>query len=364
MALMRPRGTWPQTLALYRSADPDRLAAAGERLGEHPGCPALVVWGREDPYLPPEFGARLRRRLRTPSCSSSTGAGHWPWLERPEAVERVSRFSRGNRPAPLQSAPMRAVGLTCQWAAPEGDPRRLRAVRLFFVAYNGYQVVRGITDSGSFAAFANAEHVIDLENSLGAFFEPGFQQSLLDHAPWLVDFANFMYLNSHFVITTGFLAWLYLFRNEHFYFVRNMFLVAMGIALVGYALFPTAPPRLFPGVGFTDTIATFTGVAQDSQTASLLVNKYAAVPSMHIAFSLMIAVPAAALSRHALSRAAVVGLSAARLLRHRRHGQPLLVRRRRRRRRRLPRGGRRRASSPGCARRLVVADESGREATA
>ena len=110
-----------------------------------------------------------------------------------------------------------------------------------------------------------------------------------------------MYMNSHFVITTGFLAWLYLFRNEHFYFVRNMFMVAMGLALVGYAVFPTAPPRLMPGEGFTDTIAAFTGVAQDSKTVSLLVNQYAAVPSMHIAFSLMIAVPAMALCRHASS---------------------------------------------------------------
>jgi hypothetical protein len=173
---------------------------------------------------------------------------------------------------------------------------------LFFLAYNGYQVVRGITESGREVAFANADKVIELEKSLGTFFEPGFQQTLLAHASWLVDAANFMYLNSHFVITTAFLTWLYLFRNEHFYFVRNMFLVAMGLALVGYALFPTAPPRLVPGEGFTDTIATFTGVAQDSKTAGLLVNQYAAVPSMHIAFSLMVAVPAAALSKHAISR--------------------------------------------------------------
>jgi hypothetical protein len=173
---------------------------------------------------------------------------------------------------------------------------------LFFLAYNGYQVVRGLTDGGHDAAFANAAHVVSLERSLGTFFEPGFQQALIDHASWLIDFANFMYLNSHFVVTTAFLAWLYLFRNEHFYFVRNMFLVAMGLALVGYALFPTAPPRLLPGEGFTDTIAAFTGVAQDSATASVLVNKYAAVPRMHIAFSLMIAVPAVALSRHSISR--------------------------------------------------------------
>jgi hypothetical protein len=174
---------------------------------------------------------------------------------------------------------------------------------LFFLAYQGYQIVRGLTDSGAINAYVNAHQVMDLERSVGAFFEPGLQQTLIQHTPWLVDFANFMYLNSHFVLTTGFLAWLYLRRNEHFYFVRNMFLVAMGLALVGYGLFPTAPPRLFPSEGFTDTISAFTGVTQDSTTASLLLNQYAAVPSMHIAFSLLVAVPAATLSRHAVSRA-------------------------------------------------------------
>ena len=174
----------------------------------------------------------------------------------------------------------------------------------FFLAYQGYQLVRGLTDSGAINAYVHAHNVMDLEQSVGAFFEPGFQQTLIQHTPWLIDFANFMYLNSHFVITTGFLAWLYLFRNEHFYFVRNMFLVAMGLALVGYALYPTAPPRFFPSLGFTDTIASFTGVAQDSKTASLLLNQYAAVPSMHIAFSLMVAVPAATLARRKVSRIA------------------------------------------------------------
>lgn len=198
---------------------------------------------------------------------------------------------------------MRALGSRINGLLPKGWLDAGCQFLLFFLAYYGYQVVRGITDSGSVAAYVNAEHVIGLEKSLGTFFEPGLQQTLIDHASWLVDGANFMYLNSHFVITTGFLAWLYLRRNDHFYFVRNMFMVAMALALVGYTVFPTAPPRLFAGEGFTDTIAAFTGAAQDSQTASLLVNKYAAVPSMHIAFSLMIALPAASLSRHPISRA-------------------------------------------------------------
>ena len=65
-----------------------------------------------------------------------------------------------------------------------------------------------------------------------------------------------MYVNSHFAITTVALAYLYLRRNEHFYFVRNMFMVAMAIALVGYLVFPTAPPRLIPELGFRDSVAS------------------------------------------------------------------------------------------------------------
>ena len=173
--------------------------------------------------------------------------------------------------------------------------------------------------------------MIHLERSLGAFFEPGFQQAFISHR-WVIEVANWMYFNSHFVITISFLAWLYLFRNENFNFVRNMFMVAMGLALVGYALFPTAPPRMFPGAGFTDTIAAFTNMKQDSSFASVLVNPYAAVPSMHIAFSLMVAVAGDEPRPQRLGARAVVGLPAARLLRDRRDREPLLVRRRRRER--------------------------------
>jgi hypothetical protein len=197
---------------------------------------------------------------------------------------------------------VRGVGAKINGLFPKGWLDAGVQFLLFFVAYQAYQVVRGITDGDPTTAFANAERLIDAEQWLGTFFEPGLQQALLSQT-WLIDIANFMYMNSHFVVTTAFLTWLYFFRNDHFYFVRNMFMVAMALALVGYGLFPTAPPRLMPEYGFTDTIAAFTGVAQDDETVSLLVNQYAAVPSMHIAFSLMIAIPGAALSRHAIARA-------------------------------------------------------------
>lgn len=171
---------------------------------------------------------------------------------------------------------------------PHGWRDLLLQLGLFFFAYQGYQVVRGLVDGKAALAFDNAEHIVSIERGLGTYFEPGLQAWAINTA-WLIEPANWLYVNTHFVITTTFLAWLYLFRNEHFPFVRNMFMVAMGIALAGYALFPTAPPRLLPGDGFVDTLASFTSVDQDSNAVSLLVNKYAAVPSMHVGFALMIA---------------------------------------------------------------------------
>lgn len=186
---------------------------------------------------------------------------------------------------------------------PRGWGDLLLQFGLFFAVYQGYQVVRGLSEAREGIALANAERIIDVERSLGLFFEQGLQSAVLN-LTWLVDGANWMYMNSHFIVTTSFLAWLYLFRNEHFYFVRNMFMVAMLLALTGYLLYPTAPPRLVPGEGFVDTIATFTAIDTDSDSVGLLVNKYAAVPSMHIGFATMIAVPAVLLVRNRIAKAA------------------------------------------------------------
>ena len=111
------------------------------------------------------------------------------------------------------------------------------------------------------SAFENARDIISAERSLNLFFEQDFQEWALANARWIVDGANWMYVNSHFVLTVGFLIWLYLARNEAYYFVRNMFMVAMGLALVGYVVYPTAPPRFMPEWGFQDTVTEWVGAA-------------------------------------------------------------------------------------------------------
>jgi hypothetical protein len=167
---------------------------------------------------------------------------------------------------------------------------------LFAFADLCYETVRGISEGNTALAFDNARSFVNFEQGLGLFFEQGFQAWVMGHRV-LVDFANFMYVNSHFVITTCFLVWLYLRHNDRFYFVRNMFMVAMGLALVGYLVMPTAPPRFLPELGFVDTISYYADVHHDSAFVALFFNPYAAVPSMHVAFSLMLAGPGVLLVR-------------------------------------------------------------------
>jgi PAP2 superfamily len=185
---------------------------------------------------------------------------------------------------------------------PKGGSDALLQLSLFVMADILYETVRGLSESSAAVAFNNARSIVEVEQSTGLFFEQGLQAWAMGQRV-LIDMANFMYVNSHFVMTTTVLVWLYLRHNERFYFVRNMFMVAMGLALVGYLLMPTAPPRFFPELGFVDTIAYYVNVQHDSGLVALFFNPYAAVPSMHVAFALLISIPTMLIVR---SRAAKV----------------------------------------------------------
>ena len=189
----------------------------------------------------------------------------------------------------------RALGFSSRWL-PKGWLDVVRQLVLCAIAYEAYQLVRGVSTAHVTVAFAHARDIVGLERSMGLFFEPQLQHLVIGHG-WLVDISNWLYANSQLSITPAFLVWLYFQRNESFYFVRNMFIVSLGLALIGYSVFPTAPPRLMPEWGFTDTVANVLGPS-GSSTASLFYNPYAAVPSMHVAFALMVAVPAVRLVTH------------------------------------------------------------------
>ncbi|MGI8903093.1 MAG: phosphatase PAP2 family protein [Solirubrobacteraceae bacterium] len=191
---------------------------------------------------------------------------------------------------------------------PRGWSDVIRQMLLGTGAYVLYTLVRSIVHGGAFdpgyKPFGDATRIIHLERVLHVFAEPSIQAWVAGRH-WLMDFADWTYLNAHYVVTLGAIVFIYLRRNDSFYFVRNMFMIAMAIALVGYALYPTAPPRLMPEWGFTDSIKQFTGVQLESDgPASAMLNLYAAVPSIHVCFALMVGFPMARLVRHRPARLA------------------------------------------------------------
>lgn len=188
---------------------------------------------------------------------------------------------------------------------PHGPLDLARQITLFYLTYYAYSLARGVADNpgAAEAAFDNARGVISLERTLNIFVEPAIQ-AWATSSGFLIDASSWLYVNAQTSITLGALVFIYLFRNDSFYFVRNMMIIGMGIAICGYVLFPTAPPRFFPEWGFQDSVSTMFGVESGDTKVDTLFNPYAAIPSMHVGFSLMIGWSLARLVEHPLLKAA------------------------------------------------------------
>jgi hypothetical protein len=168
----------------------------------------------------------------------------------------------------------------------------------FFV----YQIARGLADRDVAEAFQNGRSLIDLERHFHTLVEPDLQRVILQ-ADWLVDSVNVTYWLSQFAVLGVALLWIYFFRNDAFRPVRNLILATNAIALVGYVLVPTAPPRLFPEAGFVDTLLTSSSFNHESGLVQLASNPYAAMPSVHAADALIIGFAMATLVRTPLAKA-------------------------------------------------------------
>jgi membrane-associated phospholipid phosphatase len=169
---------------------------------------------------------------------------------------------------------------------PKGWTDLLRQVALFCAAYLAYRVIEGAVDNAG-PAFDHARDLISIERSLGIFVEPSLQ-SWASGSHLLMVLATYVYINAQTTILIALLLYFYIFQNRNYYFVRNMAFVAMGLGLIGYAFFPTAPPRFVPNWGFVDTVSQVTNTSpRNNDIMKLFINPYAAVPSMHVAFAAM-----------------------------------------------------------------------------
>lgn len=87
-------GTQRAILKLYRGAPPKMLEEAGQRFGQLT-APGLVIWGRQDPYIAPEFGRLYADTLPNAELVLLDDAGHWPWLDRPDVIDLTANFLSG-----------------------------------------------------------------------------------------------------------------------------------------------------------------------------------------------------------------------------------------------------------------------------
>lgn len=190
---------------------------------------------------------------------------------------------------------------------PRGWVDPFRQIALFILAFALYGLVRGLVSTGNpYKPFGDAMQIIDLERTLHVFIEPSVQ-SWAENSQVLMNVLAWIYLNTQLVISIVTVVFIYVRFNHAYYFVRNMFLIAMGLALIGYWVFPTAPPRLMPEWGFSDSVsALLTGGRGwlDYTPAGSVANMYAAVPSMHVCFAVMIAWPMARLVSWRLAKLA------------------------------------------------------------
>jgi membrane-associated phospholipid phosphatase len=162
-----------------------------------------------------------------------------------------------------------------------------RQVAIWFGFLAAYQAARGVADRNPPRAFDNGLHVIGIERNAHALFEVTLQR-IVDGSQLLAALASWTYWNSEFTVVGLALLWVYLRRNEAFVRFRNTILLANVIGLVGYVLLPTAPPRMFPDLGFADTLADFGGLNHGSGLVEIAANPYAAMPSLHAADALIV----------------------------------------------------------------------------
>jgi membrane-associated phospholipid phosphatase len=168
------------------------------------------------------------------------------------------------------------------------SPRRSLQVEAAIVLafYAAYEGTRGLVKGDRDVAIEHGRAIAALERKLHLFAEPAVQRAAGD-VPKLLTLLGGAYLTLHLLLTAALLLWLHQRRPEAFVPVRNTLLIASAIALVGFLLYPTAPPRL-ASVGLIDTVSG-RHVDLNKGLVSFLYNPFAAIPSLHMGYALVVA---------------------------------------------------------------------------
>jgi hypothetical protein len=174
--------------------------------------------------------------------------------------------------------------------APEAKvrPRWWREVFLLWVMYLMYDGVRLLVAAGHGEAFTNAHRVLGLERALHVAEEVPINHAV-SATPILGVPMSYAYATLHYLVTPIVLVWLWRRHPARYRGARTALITATLIGLIGFWLFPTAPPRMMPG--FVDTLARYDGWGWWAGAASApkglagLTNEFAAMPSLHVGWA-------------------------------------------------------------------------------
>jgi hypothetical protein len=169
--------------------------------------------------------------------------------------------------------------------------------------YAVYETSRGLAAGGPEVALHHARMIASLERSLHIFVEANVQHAARG-LPGLIGTLGLLYLTMHLAVTGSCLLWLHRRRPAAFPLIRTAVLIASGLALIGYVAFPTAPPRL-AALGIADTISG-DHVNLNHGLLSSLYNPFAAVPSMHVGYAVIVGASLVRYGRRPALRAAGV----------------------------------------------------------
>jgi len=211
--------------------------------------------------------------------------------------------------APLQRDAAAAPPLAERLIAVAQRRRIIRDVfeiALVAVAFLLYFLVRGMVVDRGDEALANAYQIIDFERALGLYWEPRLQEMVLGREV-LIDVFNFIYfwLDFPLIVVVG--VWLYFARRHEYTVARDAMLLSGAIALIIYNLYPVMPPRLLPGGEFVGTVEEYSNFSYQAQSMQAFVNPYAAVPSLHYGWAVILGGAVIMATRNPVLRA--VGLS-------------------------------------------------------
>ena len=187
-------------------------------------------------------------------------------------------------------------------SAHEGFAREALLVTLAILAYFA---IRNATVGGADQARANAGRVVRLEDWLGIAWEQRAQGLIVDHDV-LVMLANWVYIWGHWPVIIGTATVLFVYRRDRYYLLRNALFVSGAIGFLFFAFFPVAPPRLVE-TALVDTVTNESSSYRALQPPGLT-NQYAAFPSLHFGWNVVVGVVLILVARHGAVRLfAVVG---------------------------------------------------------